>query len=918
MSDESTKDPTPADATGPTVRAAPHETPNLRLTISDTQMAVSAPDGTDADLPRPKTHLEKLPTGIHENGVLGRFTILDILGAGGMGVVLAAYDPQLDRKVAIKVLRTRGLTGKRHEKEAARLLREARSMAQLSHANVITVYEAGTIDERVYIAMEYVDGQTLRSWLAAQPRSVTEILEVYVKAGRGLAAGHSAGLVHRDFKPDNVLVGNDGRVRVIDFGLARPTRQAQIDTPAPGTPGADELETAVSSSSFSSQPQLTTVGTLFGTPMYMAPEQHDRAELDARADQFAFCVALFEALFGRMPFKADSYAELADRVTHGKLDLPDDNPEIPKRVVDVVLRGLRPNPDERFPSMDALLEALQPPARRRGLAIVSGALVAVAAAAITLVVVRFAMDRDPVAVSSCGNGNERLNGVWDAGVKQRVKTAFLASGRNHAGETFVRVEAALDQYARHWVDRHLEVCEATQVRRVAFDLRMRCLGERLYELSALTSLLAAKPDAQIVDHAVETSQQLPKLDRCLTMTPETAGPQPDSIDPVVLDELDRESARLVVYTGARKYTAAVELARALLVRVKPLKHLPYEAKIQYWLGYALDGVGNPAEAERALREALRLAVVLKDDAFSANVWIPLISVIGRARYADAVALQPAAELAILRAGGGKQQLGQLAYVMGTAHIHKADYVRAIELFRAALALQTAALGEHDRNVAQTHNSLGAGLLKAGDVDGATKELEKALEIFDKVLGKDHPDNAFPLANLGAVAQARGRLDEATPYFERAVKILEDVHGPDDVNVGLTTHNLGELARGRKDCATAVVHYARALAIFEKLGPNPYIAYPLVGRAHCRVELETPRDGIADGERALAILGPVDPAQAAEARFALARALWAAKQDRPRAQLLANEARKALAAAGPAGAAVLAEVDAWLKVTATKP
>jgi serine/threonine protein kinase len=165
-----------------------------------------------------------LPSGIHETGALGRFNILDILGAGGMGIVLAAYDPHLDRKVAIKILRTRGMSQKRREREAARLLREARALAQLSHPHVVTVYDAGTVDEHVFIAMEYIAGQTLRSWLAEAPRSVPEILEVYMKAGRGLAAGHAVGVIHRDFKPDNVLVGRDGRVRVIDFGLAQPPK----------------------------------------------------------------------------------------------------------------------------------------------------------------------------------------------------------------------------------------------------------------------------------------------------------------------------------------------------------------------------------------------------------------------------------------------------------------------------------------------------------------------------------------------------------------------------------------------------------------------------------------------------------------------------------------------------------------------
>ncbi|MCW5809060.1 MAG: serine/threonine protein kinase, partial [Deltaproteobacteria bacterium] len=285
-----------------------------------------------------------LPSGIHETGALGRFNILDILGAGGMGIVLAAYDPHLDRKVAIKILRTRGMSQGRREREAARLLREARALAQLSHPHVVTVYDAGTIDDHVFIAMEYIAGQTLRSWLLAAPRSVDEILEVYVKAGRGLAAGHAVGVIHRDFKPDNVLVGHDGRVRVIDFGLAQPPRRDDADVSAAGAAARAP-----------STPNDETAGALFGTPTYMAPEQHDRAEIDGRTDQFAFCVALYEALYKRLPFDGATYYELVANVTSGELRPPPEDAGVPKRVASVLGRGLARDPARRFPSMDALL-----------------------------------------------------------------------------------------------------------------------------------------------------------------------------------------------------------------------------------------------------------------------------------------------------------------------------------------------------------------------------------------------------------------------------------------------------------------------------------------------------------------------------------------------------------------------------------
>jgi len=242
-------------------------------------------------------------------------------------------------------------------------------MAQLSHPNVITVYEAGTIDGHVYVAMEYVSGQTLRAWLAEQPRRVEAILDVLVKAGRGLAAGHRAGLVHRDFKPDNILIGHDGSVRVIDFGLAVP--------PGPVEHDSDR-----------DRPAHRLAGPT-GTPMYMAPEQHERRALDARTDQFAFCVSLYEALYRRTPFPSASYPLLVHAVVAGEVIVPAADPRIAPRIVAAVLRGLSADPDQRFRRMDDLLDELAPPRRsRRDHAVAWMAAVAMFGAVTTLAVVR--------------------------------------------------------------------------------------------------------------------------------------------------------------------------------------------------------------------------------------------------------------------------------------------------------------------------------------------------------------------------------------------------------------------------------------------------------------------------------------------------------------------------------------------------
>lgn len=272
----------------------------------------------------------------------GRYRIRDVVGAGAMGIVYLAEDPKLQRPVAIKVLRNQ------NDEASSRLLREAQALARLSHPNVIVVHEVGTVAEQVFMAMEFVEGSSLTNWLARETRTSTEILEHFTQAGRGLEKAHEAELVHRDFKPDNVLVGKDGRVRVVDFGLAREgvTLTSMTSAPEPDATDIGRLMT------------LTQTGAFIGTPAYMAPEQYEGKRADARSDQFSFAVALFEALYGRRPYFARTLHELSVAVRTGDLRIPKTTRRIPRHVERALLRALEVNPEKRFPSMRALLTAL--------------------------------------------------------------------------------------------------------------------------------------------------------------------------------------------------------------------------------------------------------------------------------------------------------------------------------------------------------------------------------------------------------------------------------------------------------------------------------------------------------------------------------------------------------------------------------
>jgi len=324
---------------------------------------------------------EAASSALARGASIGRYVVLGLVGRGGMGEVYAAYDPELDRKVAVKLLRVRPGNGVSLNEGRQRTLREAQAIARLSHPNVVVAYDVGTFEDQVFIAMEFVEGNTVTYWLEAGTRSWREILEVFKAAGRGLLAAHEKGLVHRDFKPDNVMVGRDGQVRVMDFGLARqvseksgwgaergpqplsastpmPASAATAPHAPPGTPPASEgglLSTVVlhgppppsSSDDFQSasgafEAQLTRTGAMMGTPAYMAPEQFSGTATDARTDQFSLCVALYEALYGERPFTGSTMLALRSNVVRGRIREAPAGTKVPTWLRKVLLRGLRP------------------------------------------------------------------------------------------------------------------------------------------------------------------------------------------------------------------------------------------------------------------------------------------------------------------------------------------------------------------------------------------------------------------------------------------------------------------------------------------------------------------------------------------------------------------------------------------------
>jgi aminoglycoside phosphotransferase (APT) family kinase protein len=367
--------------------------------------------------------------------VVDRYVIIEALGVGGMGVVYTAYDPRLDRKIALKLLRPdHGTCPER----AARLEREAQTLARLRHPNVVAVHDAGTFDDQVFVAMELVEGTTLREWLVTR-RSWREIVDMFLQAAHGLSAAHAAGLVHRDFKPDNVLIGRDGRAQVADFGLAR-----SEDLPA------DDIA---------------------GTPAYMSPEQRAGNAVSPASDQYSFCVALHEALRGHRPNQP------APAVTR----------HVPAAIRAAIDRGMHDDPSRRFPSMQALAHAL----RKRS--VVAPALLAASIATCVVIAGIGMTNRAHGEAAPCSGAAAKLAGIWDASTREVLRLRFIATGRADATTTFAAVAHRLDAYAQAWIAEHTHACEATHVRgeqsQQLLDRRMGCLDLRLGELATRIDML---------------------------------------------------------------------------------------------------------------------------------------------------------------------------------------------------------------------------------------------------------------------------------------------------------------------------------------------------------------------------------------------------------------------------------------------
>jgi eukaryotic-like serine/threonine-protein kinase len=839
---------------------------------------------------------DSVPATLTRGAAIGRYIVLALVGRGGMGEVYAAYDPELDRKVAVKLLRVKPGNGVSLAEGRHRTLREAQAIARLSHANVVVVYDVGTFEDKVFIAMEYVEGNTVTYWLQARQRSWQEILKVFMAAGSGLAAAHEKGLVHRDFKTDNVMIDRAGQVRVMDFGLARQAEKsgtgdaAAVARPTPAfalkivsstiraqqqTEDSDtktltlrpESEAAPRplegpSSSGMFEARLTRTGAMMGTPAYMAPEQFLGTPTDARSDQFSFCIALYEALYGERPFEGNTMSSLTANVVQGNVRDAPANSKVPPWLRRVLLRGLKPRAKDRWASMEELIAALgkNPTVSRRRWALAIGGatmLIGAIAGGRQLVV-----DRRPI----CGGGPDKLAGIWDLPQQgaplplrhEQIRKAFQQTSKSYAPDVFVTVSRALTGYARRWVETYKDACEATHVRgeqsAEVLDLRMSCLQERLGGLGALTDVFSTA-SGEVVDNAVNAANALGSLDRCsdVPLLRAVVRPPEDPGTRARVGELRNRLANLKASFDSGRWKATLNDFPNLTADTRALGYQPLVAETLYLTGLMLAKTSDAPAAEKAMVEAFWLADASRHDEVRAQAATNLIFVVGygQGRFAEAYKWAQAANTVLQRLGGHELLHAWLLNDLGCVYHLEGQKEAALRALEESLALKEKALGRDHPDVGLSEANIGLFYQALGKGQEALAHLDRSITLLESSLGRGHPDLAVSLSNRGETLNALGRYREARTSFERAAIIWERELGSDNVNLGYALTGIGMSYLEENNPASALVPLERAFRV--------------------RVTQET------------------ESSRRAETAFALAKALWGANRDRARAMTLAERA-----------------------------
>jgi hypothetical protein len=795
---------------------------------------------------------------------IGRYAVESRVGAGGMGVVWAAHDPELNRRVAVKVLRP-GTGSEAGRRGQIRLVREAQAMARLSHPNVVQVYDAGVDDDKVYVAMEFVDGITAAQWLADEGRSWREAVQLFVDAGRGLAAAHEAGLVHRDFKPSNVLVGDDGRVRVADFGLASTATGHAIDA------ALDHGATTVST-------ELTSRGSMIGTPRYMAPEQRLGHVAGPAADQFSFCVALHEALYDARPYPSATRE-------HRTLDESDYRPPsntlgVPKVVVEAVRRGLRIDPEARFESMNALLERIAdaPHLLRRRLQRGVFATVALGASAVGWSVA--------AAGPGCDASEDAMGQVWDDARRDNLAALLSDEG--------VPVVRAVDAYAQRWIDTGQQSCEAHADGLLSAPLMAAsatCLDNRLHALDRyLTLVEAGEPGVRA--KAAVAANRLPSVGDCRDTRMLQAGMTEG--DPALAEQVEDLRRRTLLATVSH-HAGQVDAALAEFAQVQreaaESEHAPIQAEVGLAGGRLAMDRQDWAAAQPQLEDASSLGIASSRDHIAAEAEARLVFVVAMQEGPEqGLAHERVATALAQRVGDPPALRALIANNAGVGYGILGDRLGAATAFQRALDLSSG--GARVDPLDRTGYALNVALLTE-DPERRDALFEQSAHELEQALGRNHYQWLDHMAawafHTEEPEQALGRLEPLCPQLAS--------RGRDDPMRAYRCYaRVALLQELGGDTAGALDAAREAASALDEVVEPPLGAFRLMAQAYVAQFEDRPDDVVSLVDRASAVLEPAGAlpwvlAARAELEVLRARAVGPSSVEALRAAISTLEAQR---------------------------
>jgi serine/threonine protein kinase len=843
----------------------------------------------DMSAPTVVVPLSPAPLLVAAGTVVGRYRVVDKLATGGMGVVFRAYDPELSRHVALKIVQ-HGSVDLEHlatvEEYEQRLLREAQALARLSHPNVVAAFDVGRFAGMLFIAMELIDGVSVRTWLMQGPRSRDEILHMLLEAGRGLSAAHRAGVVHRDFKLSNVMVSSEGRVQVVDFGLARTAETVVKVGPDSGPPSALGGDAA----SRSASGDLTRSGAIMGTAGYIAPEQFESGLSDERSDQFSYASAAFRALTGHSPYPAESLAGYRAALARGeRAAWPKSIPRALRRVID---RGLAIAPGDRYPSLAALLADLEKAAHppRPLLSLLAVAL-GLSALASTLAVRERMVERCDVDVKSFAR-------VWNTRQLERTRAAFAESGNPRASDAVLLIASRLDDYASRWQAARQEACVAAHVRHEQSEhvltLRNACLDGKLAQLGTLLGLFQ-HADAALVDRASEAVDSISQLRDCsdvATLLGESERLPDAEPQRAQFVELGQRYDTLLTTSATGRWPELLEQAEKLARDAESVGGRAIQARAMSQALLALERLGRPEEVRELRQRTIELASDARVyDVVAYQAMRLLLRAIDGERFGEAKAMLPLVDADVRLAGRPPPlQIRLLTYEaaifsadrewqaaidklelaraecrqlgteglrsclgpqreLGFLHAFRKDYATAHRELTAAVELAKLAFGPRHPSVMNEYNNLAEILVRAGELDAAAQALTHSKELAATLPANRQTANIPQIEAM--IVQGRGDAQAALPLFEEAARRLSEAYGERTVQAALGEYLLGNCLLSLNRPADALGHLTRSLEL--------------------RRTLAAPRMLVA------------------EASFAVAEASWSVPGQRARARQLAQQA-----------------------------